>query len=87
MFVISDGEPAAYGYGGYDAIKDVRNSVTTVENMGFEVIQISIDYVYRVQDMFTNYIDIKSSLSDMPKLLGNIIKKCIVKSKKTLTVM
>ena len=87
MFVISDGEPAAYGYGGYGAIKDVRKSVIEVEKMGFEIIQVSIDYVHKVSDMFDNHIDISSSLSDMPKLLGNIVKKCIVKSKKTSTII
>ena len=55
--------------------------------MGFEIIQVSIDRVPRVSDMFDNHIDISSSLSDMPKLLGNIVKKCIVKSKKTSTII
>ena len=84
MFVISDGEPAAYAYHGREAIRDVKHNVELLEKDDFTIIQISIDTVSKVSEMFTNYIDLTKDLSVFPKLLGKIIKKAIVRDKKTI---
>ena len=84
MFVISDGEPAAYNYYGASAIHDVKQNVSKLENDNFTVIQISIDTVRNVSEMFTNYIDLTQDLSKFPKTLGKIIKKAVVGDKKTI---
>jgi len=84
MFVISDGNPAAYDYYGASAARDVRQNVTKLENDNFTVIQISIDTVSDVSEMFTNYIDLTHDLSKFPRNLGKIIKKAVVSDKKTI---
>lgn len=84
MFVISDGEPCAHGYGGYDAIEDVRKKVEKVEAMGFNVIQITIDNVYTSDKMFTKHVELKDDLSELPKRLSEVIKKVVLDDKKTV---
>lgn len=83
MFVISDGSPCASGYGGILAIKDTAAKVKEAEKLGFGIIQISIDAVYRVEDMFDTYIDIGYNLEEMPKLLNEIVKTKVIKTKQT----
>lgn len=83
MFVISDGSPCANGYGGIPAIKDTAAKVKEAEKLGFEIIQISIDAVYCVEDMFDTYIDIGYNLEEMPKLLNEIVKTKVIKTKHT----
>lgn len=83
MFVISDGSPCANGYGGIPAIKDTAAKVKEAEKLGFGIIQISIDSVYRVEDMFDTYIDIRYNLEEMPKLLNEIVKTKVIKTKQT----
>lgn len=83
MFVISDGSPCANGYGGISAIKDTAAKVKEAEKLGFEIIQISIDAVYGVEDMFDTYIDIGYNLEEMPKLLNEIVKTKVIKTKHT----
>lgn len=83
MFVISDGSPCANGYGGIPAIKDTATKVKEAEKLGFGIIQISIDAVYRVEDMFDTYIDIGYNLEEMPKLLNEIVKTKVIKTKQT----
>jgi hypothetical protein len=83
MFVISDGSPCANGYGGIPAIKDTAAKVKEAEKLGFGIIQISIDAVYRVEDMFDTYIDIGYNLEEMPKLLNEIVKTKVIKTKQT----
>lgn len=83
MFVISDGSPCANGYGGIPAIKDTAAKVKEAEKLGFGIIQISIDAVYRVGDMFDTYIDIGYNLEEMPKLLNEIVKTKVIKTKQT----
>lgn len=83
MFVISDGSPCANGYGGIPAIKDTAAKVKEAEKLGFGIIQISIDAVYRVEDMFDTYIDIGYNLEEMPKLLNEIVKIKVIKTKHT----
>lgn len=83
MFVISDGSPCANGYGGIPAIKDTATKVKEAEKLGFGIIQISIDAVYGVKDMFDTYIDIGYNLEEMPKLLNEIVKTKVIKTKHT----
>lgn len=83
MFVISDGSPCANGYGGISAIKDTAAKVKEAEKLGFGIIQISIDAVYCVEDMFDTYIDIGYNLEEMPKLLNEIVKTKVIKTKHT----
>ena len=83
MFVISDGNPCANGYGGISAIKDTAAKVKEAEKLGFGIIQISIDAVYGVEDMFDTYIDIGYNLEEMPKLLNEIVKTKVIKTKHT----
>ena len=83
MFVVSDGYPAAYGYGGSSAITDVRQNVEKVEKMDTDVVQISIDYIEHAGRMFKNFIDISGDVGNMAKNLSNTIKKLIIKNKKT----
>lgn len=83
MFVISDGSPCANGYGGVSAIKDTAAKVKEAEKLGFGIIQISIDAVYGVEDMFDTYIDIGYNLEEMPKLLNEIVKTKVIKTKHT----
>ena len=83
MFVISDGSPCANGYKGIPAIKDTAAKVKEAEKLGFGIIQISIDAVYGVKDMFDTYIDIGYNLEEMPKLLNEIVKTKVIKTKHT----
>lgn len=83
MFVISDGSPCANGYGGISAIKDTAAKVKEAEKLGFGIIQISIDAVYGVEDMFDTYIDIGYNLEEIPKLLNEIVKTKVIKTKHT----
>ena len=83
MFVISDGSPCANGYEGIPAIKDTAAKVKEAEKLGFGIIQISIDAVYGVKDMFDTYIDIGYNLEEMPKLLNEIVKTKVIKTKYT----
>lgn len=83
MFVISDGSPCANGYEGIPAIKDTAAKVKEAEKLGFGIIQISIDTVYDVKDMFDTYIDIGYNLEEMPKLLNEIVKTKVIKTKHT----
>lgn len=83
MFVISDGSPCANGYVGIPAIKDTAAKVKEAEKLGFGIIQISIDAVYGVKDMFDTYIDIGYNLEEMPKLLNEIVKTKVIKTKHT----
>lgn len=83
MFVISDGSPCASGYGGISAIKDTAAKVKEAEKLGFGIIQISIDAIYGVKDMFDTYIDIGYNLEEMPKLLNEIVKTKVIKTKHT----
>lgn len=83
MFVISDGQPYALNYWGRPAIKDVREKVTEVEKMDFTVIQVSIDYVDRANEMFSTCISLEHDLANFPKRLSKVIKDAIVNDKKT----
>lgn len=56
MFVLSDGAPAAVGYGGDSAIEDTRQKVFKAEQLGFTVIQIAINSRVPSEKMFKKYV-------------------------------
>ena len=85
MFVLSDGCPCAHGYWGIESELDVREKVKTVEKMGFTVVQVTIDTLKETscRRMFTNIVHLEKDLVELPKKLGKIIKKAILKDRKT----
>lgn len=87
MFVISDGQPSARGYRDSVGIKDTKEKVKIVEKMGFEVIQVTIDYLgTEVKEMFSKTISLEDNLDDLPKELGKVLKKTILENKVTTVV-
>ena len=83
MFVLSDGAPSAHDYRGLAAITDTAKYVNKVENMNFDVIQVSIATVGCADRMFKNIINLSSNISEFPRKLAQTIKKCIAKNKKS----
>ena len=85
MFVLSDGCPCAHGYWGIDSEDDVRKKVKDVEKMGFTVVQVTIDILNEAscRRMFTNIVHLENDLGELPNKLGKIIKKAILKDRKT----
>lgn len=83
MFILSDGSPCASDYSGTPAQNDVKKNVEAVEKMGFNVIQVSIDSVHGVKNMFTNIVDLQGNVANLPKNLSQVIKKVIVADKTT----
>lgn len=71
MFVLSDGAPAAGGYGGATAMDHVRRCVNDAEKMGFSIIQVCINHSYDPAKMFKNYV----ILEDMSTLAFELSKK------------
>lgn len=86
LFVISDGEPCADRYCGSEAHKHTKQCINKVEStLDMDVIGICIDRVRGVGDMYSKYIDLTKDLSNFAKELGKIIKKSILKTRKTTT--
>jgi len=85
MFVLSDGLPCAHSYWGRASEIDVHDKVKKVEGMDFTVVQITIDTMNEesCKRMFTNIIHLEKNLGDLPKKLGKVIKKAIMKDRKT----
>lgn len=74
LFVLSDGAPAAYGYGGSTAMAHVRSCVQQAENLGFSVIQVCINHCYDPSKMFKNFV-ILEDMSTLAFELSKAIKK------------
>ena len=74
LFVLSDGAPAAHGYGGSTAMAHVRSCVQQAENLGFSVIQVCINHCYDPGRMFKNYV-ILEDMSTLAFELSKAIKK------------
>lgn len=72
MIVISDGQPAASGYGGYVGMEHTRKMVLKAEAMGMQVIQVAIDSV-QSEKMFKNFVAMKN-MSTFPNDLVNFLK-------------
>jgi uncharacterized protein with von Willebrand factor type A (vWA) domain len=82
MFVISDGEPCAYGYGGDDAVADTKRKVKLAEALNIDIVQIAINHSYDPKTMFSNSI-ILDDLSRLPFDLSKFIKQVVSKKLKT----
>jgi Mg-chelatase subunit ChlD len=78
MIVISDGQPAAYGYGGMDGRAHVKKVVKHLESQGWSVIQVGIRGAdtYAQAEMFSNHIFV-DKLYDLAPKIGKIIRKVI----------
>ena len=79
MLVISDGEPAAYGYNDSFAIEHTRKMVLKAEAMNMQVIQIAIDSV-KSHLMFSNHVkmtDMKTFPSDLVNYLKRKVNRMI----------
>jgi Mg-chelatase subunit ChlD len=86
VFVLSDGQPSAYDYGGQSAIKDTRDKVSKAQNLGFQVIQIAIEEAVPSKEMFDYYIkmtDIKNLPRDMVGYMSRKVDK-LIKERVTL---
>lgn len=83
--VISDGSPHASGYSGRKASEHVRRMAVATEQLGFEVIQVTIGG-YRSTDMFKNVINIDDVSTFPQKFIGFLKKKMnsMIKEKVTL---
>jgi len=77
IFVLSDGYPAAAGYGGEQGQQHVRQVVNWAESHGVHVIQIAIDPSIdpeRQARMFKEFIQY-TSLEDVPRQLTRMLAK------------
>ena len=85
MFVLSDGLPCAHHYWGRESELDVQKKVKKVEGMDFTVVQVTIDTMNEesCKRMFSNVIHLENDLADLPRKLGKVIKKAILKNRKT----
>lgn len=80
MFVLSDGQPSAYNYGGRDAIVDTRKKVSMAQNLGFQVIQIAIEESVPSAEMFDYFIkmtNIKNLPKDMISYMSRKVDKLV----------
>lgn len=86
LFILSDGEPGACGYGGQKAREDVKEAVINAEKNNFEVVQVTIDHIdkEKCEEMgFKNSINLDNDLSNFPERLAKIIKTAVLKDKET----
>lgn len=75
LFVLSDGQPSASGYGGREAIADTKAKVLKAESLGFQVIQIAIEEGVPSEQMFTHFIKM-TNIKDLPRdMIGFMSKK------------
>lgn len=80
MFVLSDGQPSAYDYGGSAAIADTRKKVSMAQNLGFQVIQIAIEESVPSAEMFDYFIkmtNIKNLPKDMISYMSRKVDKLV----------
>lgn len=82
LIVISDGQPAAYGYGGHSAEQHVREMVTRLEQKNMFVVQICVDDVRDSEKMFTHYI--KYDKNDLGKNLKKVLMKKLIEISNTI---
>lgn len=75
LFVLSDGQPAAYDYSGKEAIRDTREKVSKAQNLGFQIIQIAIEESVPSSEMFDHYIKM-TNIKDLPReMVGYMSRK------------
>mgnify|MGYP000208477757 CR=1 FL=1 len=80
LFVLSDGQPAAFDYGGKEAINDTATKVKRAEKLGFQVIQIAIDECVPSKEMFTHFVkmtDINNLPNELTMYLSRKVDKLI----------
>lgn len=85
FIVISDGSPHAHSYCGDSARTHVRKMANSIEQMGFQVIQVTIGG-YHSSDMFKTVVDM-DDVSTFPRQFVNFLKRKIntmIKEKVTL---
>ena len=78
MIIFSDGQPAAYGYGGMHGRKHVKKVVGHLEGQGWSIIQVGISGAseWQQKEMFNNSIFVKDVEELAPKI-GKIIRRVI----------
>lgn len=80
LFVLSDGQPAAYHYSGSGAITDTASKVKKAEKLGFQVIQIAIHECVPSKEMFTHFVkmtDINNLPNELTMYLSRKVDKLI----------
>jgi hypothetical protein len=80
LFVLSDGQPAAFDYHGKEAISDTASKVKRAEKLGFQVIQIAIDECVPSKEMFTHFVkmtDINNLPNELTMYLSRKVDKLI----------
>ncbi len=75
LIVISDGEPAAYGYRG---IEDSRRAVLEMEKLGVTTIGIGMNVSYALNRIYNHYVNFRN-MDAMPAEIGKIIRKIFKK--------
>ena len=78
MIVLSDGQPAAWQYGGYDSQAHVKKVVTYLESQGWSIIQVGIGGIRQEEQrqMFNNHIFV-DNISELAPKIGKIIRRVI----------
>ena len=78
MIVISDGEPSATKYRGWDAQGHVKKCVRHLEGQGWSIIQIGISGAREksMAQMFSNYV-IVDDTEQLPNIVSKVIRKVI----------
>ena len=76
MIVLSDGQPSADGYRGWDSVKHTAKCVKHIETKGWSVIQIGFDGCSEriMKEQFTNYLRV-----DNTEEIGDKVSKLIRK--------
>ena len=76
MIVLSDGQPAAYNYGGMGGRKHVKGVVKELEGKGWNVIQVGFGGIgdSTMAEMFKNYMSV-SDTSELANKLSKIMRK------------
>jgi len=86
LFVLSDGQPSASGYGGSSGIRDTRERVTQAQALGFQIIQIAIEESVPSAEMFDYFVKM-TNISELPRTLANYMSTKIDKMiKETITL-
>lgn len=86
MFVISDGEPNAYGLRGQPAVEEVKKVVNRIESNGDTLVcQIAIESHFRPQDMFNHYV-VMTDMNTFPRDLSNYIMNTLISKLKRVDI-
>lgn len=61
LIVVSDGQPSAYGYGGAEGERHVKEVVDRLEAEGIMVIQVCMAYIENSPRMFNHYVQFEKN--------------------------